>query len=251
MRSLTLSLILVLMPFVPLGVANADDDATARAKNEAARHAAEAAEMRRLIAQMAADRQKMKTALNDLQKRVRLLTNELMETKDRLRQVERKLADAANTHAAPAQPTVESSGNGSHPAKLVGAYNLDKEHLRKAMLEIGLEKVESMIDQVPEESRAGVIEMLKSQIDLQVERFHITLKLASNGTFTAKGRTGSEVVDASGTWSASGTSITLTTTIESGATLSDPETQRATLDGDALLVTLEESEDFAVRMVKQ
>ena len=206
MRSLTLPLLLVLMLFVPLGVATADDDATARAKDEAARHAAEAAEMRKLLAEMAADRQKMKSALNDLQQRVRLLTNELMETKDRLRQVERKLAESANPSAAPTQPTVESPVSGSHPAALVGAYNLDKEHLRKAMLKLAMQQVESMIDQVPEESRAGVLEMLKSQIDLQADKFHITLKLASSGTFTAKGRTGSDVVDSSGTWSASGTS---------------------------------------------
>ncbi len=246
-RRLTMPLLLILMLFLPFGLATADDDAV--------REAVESAALKKALSQMAAERQQMKAALKALGERVDLLTNELMATKDRVMLLERKLAQA-RAHPledAPTErhePTVESS-SGSHPAALAGSYHLDKEHLRKAMLALAMQQVEAMIDQIPEESRAGVLEMLKTQIDLQAQKFRITLKLSTNGTFTAKGRTGSDSVDSSGTWSVSGEAITLTTTIESGATLSEPETQRGTIKGEALMMVLAENQDFTVRMVRE
>lgn len=251
-RSLTLLLLLIVMLCLPLGHATADDDAVARASDEAARQAVENAALKKALAQMAADRQQLQAAFKELGERVNLLTNELMATRDRVMLLERKLAaaGAANTSSSPAQPTLEAPATGSHPAALVGSYNLDKEHLRKTMLGLAMQQVESVIEQIPEDSRVGVLEMLKTQIEAQADKFRIALQLASDGTFTVSGRTGSDVVDASGTWSVQGKTLILTTTVESGTTLFQPKRQRGTIAGEALMLVLEESPDFTVRMVR-
>jgi Flp pilus assembly protein TadG len=255
---LTMPLLLVLMLFLPLGLATADDDAVARAKDEAARQAAESAELRKVLSQMAAERQQMRATLTELDKRVALLTDELMATKARLMELERKLAAVGVDHAGlrpaettPAAPSLAAPTSAANPAALVGSYSLDKEHLRKALLEMALKQVETMIDQIPEESRASILEMVKTQIDMQADKFRITLTLSADGTYTAAGRLGTQALDASGTWQAQGKSLTLTKTMESGANLPTPEKQRATIDGEAILIGLEESPDFTVRMVRE
>lgn len=136
--------------------------------------------------------------------------------------------DAEPEPDAPAKP-VEESDSKAKASSIAGAWTVDREATRTAMMDAFAE----MLDGLEGPAR----EMVEQQIKDGIDKMELSVTFNKDGTWTGlmKNPTVGESSPASGTWTQKGAVVTIVTLMEDGKQRETPESMQASLEGKKLV----------------